>query len=557
MLSRLITYLILASAAATVWGQAPAEMVPADVDFYLEVRNPQALYDQLLESPIYRALDLAEDGKLSRDDGLAKLRKVMAPLRPYLSGRLGLGIRSRKTFKFLAVLENPDGHSLEDFIKRVQQIDPDLKTGDIEEYREARLVAVENLGFLARCEATLLWSSDRFLLRRALRRKTGATIADREDWKQLAARANKDQIVAMGRLGRVLAKLEKFEAPPNFLATMMLAGVVKELKAAEFATLHGRLIPLPDLTLETRHDASKLDDWSSSQRRHLAMPIGPDTLAAIRIDRDFDAFWRRRHELVPEAGTQELAEFTQGMNVFFSGFPFADVLAATKPGLELIIEDCQSGPSARPDIKLPGFALVFDTKFDDKVRDRFRVAFQTAIGIVNAGAAEEGRQPMLQFSKDVQGTQILAARFLDDPRDGRSGVSYNIVPAMAFVGSRLIVATSVELTERLVVRLKKTRQRSETGDLMMIRGKRLDAILNLNHEALVDQQLLEGAASDEEAESNIKGLLGIVREFGDLVLRRQQTDDGARWRLVVGAKAFEKAAFKSAAKADQRERQAR
>lgn len=322
---------------------------------------------------------------------------------------------------------------------------------------------------------------------------------------------------------------------------------------AEF--ILGGLIPIaqnaPYVTasLWLAHDAVKLSaaapydaSWVSAERKFFfapsrdgaAKPLMPGgTLLSITTYRDLAAMWQAGPDLFTEAVATQMAQTDSGLSTLLGGKSFsADVLGAFNPQMQLVVAKQDFDASAaKPSVRLPGAALIFQIKPDQfqAVRKQFRVGFQSAVALGNLDGAQKGR-PLLEMQSERRGkSEIQYATYSADepakadksPRLPKEDAYLNFSPAMAISARRLIVSSTRELAEQLA----DLDARDDSMDtipentLVQAKPKLVAALIQSNREQLIAQNMLEKGHTREAAEKEIDLLQAVVGYFGDASLR--------------------------------------
>jgi hypothetical protein len=520
--------------------EGPVSRLPDDLDLVIEVDRPKALWKALRRHPLIEGLG-ALDPKASpaTNSELRDLYDLVEAFGPFLEEPGAFALRVKTTPRFVLVLGDRKGRGLMGLREILKQRLPDLVLGEIDADQDR--FAIEGLGHVAAVPGSLLFSTHPILLRRMIRLEGPDSMAAHPEWRALEAKAQGAPLKILAPNRRLFEKLsgDADGRPDNFLAVLVFQSFLDDLSRARSARAWGDIADVTGLQIQMKAARPVAKGWRHPAGKAALVPAGEETILRLRLDRDLAGFWAARLEDVPEAGRQELAEFTQAMNVFFAGISFDEALAQVSPGLELLVENNEFLHDENPEIVLPAFALVLRHQMDANMRDRFRVAFQTAIGIINADAGQKGRQPMLQFSRRVGEVEALGARFLPDPRDGRTAIQYNFTPAIAFVRDRLIISSSMSLTEGLLARFEAAEAREgrpQRGDLLHLDGPALQGVLAANRLFFTDQAVLEEGLDEDEAEARTKALLELAGRLRGLELRRLAVDAGATWEIRIETK---------------------
>ena len=513
----------------------PATCMPPGRSLYAEVTDVDGLVTAISGARLgqsFAKLGLVKEAR--KDEGLDKLIESFEVLRPILEGRVGIGFKQEKAgARFLVVSENRGSISLQAAARLIAGLAEGLTIGEPTQNFGAEILDLGSLGALAARDGRLYWANNSFLLRRSLRLEASKSPDRKVTVPGLSSRDPQAEIFVVASPRELYAgKYDQLTPPDNFLGALLLNGVIEELRTATRATLQGRLTPLPDLRLELVRPGHSVA-WATASRPRRNHSSLDGSLAEIHLDRDLAAFWSRRFDDVHESGHQGLVEFGQAMNTFFSGFPFDEIMSGVRAGADFVIAPQRRPEGAEPDILLPGFALVLEHGFDAEQRQRFQVAFQTAVGIVNASAAEERRQPMLQFARKVNDSEIFAARFLADPINGTKATTYNFSPAITFVGSQLILSSSVSLAEDLARNIQTVRPgvTKARGDEVILTGAPVFAALRDNLEVLAEQQVLEKGKDLDQARIELVALFDAFDFVAGAEFSHVDHADHSIWRL--------------------------
>ncbi|MEZ6194723.1 MAG: hypothetical protein R3F20_03190 [Planctomycetota bacterium] len=516
--------------------RSAVSFLPDDLDLAVELVRPGDVWTAFRSHPLLAAgaaLDPRFD--FSENADLRRLERAWDLLRPFAKGPIAVGFRNRSTPRLALVLGDPEGLGAEAFLRRfaraIEKEDAPTPEGDPED----GILQLEGVGQAVAREGRILFATHPPLLRRMLRQDLDGSFAAREDWVELATEPVELRALAPD-LPPLLAKADGGDPPKDLFGVLLLAPFAADLERARSARLQGRFRSgQQGLRLELVGEDPAPEDWTHSGRATSLLPSGPETLGRLQLDRDLAEFWRRRFELVPAAGRQGLAEFTQGINTFFAGIAFDEVLAGLRPGTEVIIERNAFETDVEPDLKLPAFALAFRHEMDEPMKDRFRAAFQTAIGIINADGGQKGRQPMLQATARVGEVEILAARFLPDPREGCRELRYNATPAMAFAGDRLILSSSRVLLERILRRPSAAgptaAEDAAGGDGGYVLAEPSLELLRANRTPLQDSLRLERGLEEDEAGAALDAALAATSKLRGFSFSREREGRIARWNL--------------------------
>jgi hypothetical protein len=242
--------------------------------------------------------------------------------------------------------------------------------------------------------------------------------------------------------------------------------------------------------------------------------------------------WAEKDLLLSEQVAAELDVVDSQLSTAFGGFDFGDeVLGAINPALRLLVLPA-ANPQSKPPV-LPEAALLGSLRVDnpDQVARRFRIAWQTVIGIVNVERGSNG-QPQLELETlNQNGLKMMTGRYsLADAEELNADsvdLYASLAPTIATAADRLVVATSDRLAKRVIEDDQLQPQTGEGGILALaIAGPALADLLSLNRPALLAQNMLEKGNPKEQAETEIDTLIEAARFIHSAALRAAMHPNG-------------------------------
>jgi hypothetical protein len=266
-----------------------------------------------------------------------------------------------------------------------------------------------------------------------------------------------------------------------------------------------------------------------------------DTLFSLTTYRDIAEMWLRAGDLFDENTNDEMAKAESNLSTLFSGKDFAEeVLGALKPEIQFIAARQDfTDAKAQPAIKLPAFAAVFALKDPDTMRPEFQRTFKSLIGFLNVIGAQNG-QPQLDWdSKEMDGIEMISAYYTpdrDEPNLKRARIHFNFSPSVAFVGERMIVSSSRQLSGQLAAAVSKASSvisSAGTNTAAVLKLPVLRDVLEDNRSQLVAQNMLEEGRSKEEAEKHIGILMTVLGLFQDASIKLQVENDHLNLDVAV------------------------
>jgi hypothetical protein len=268
----------------------------------------------------------------------------------------------------------------------------------------------------------------------------------------------------------------------------------------------------------------------------------PGTIATASLWRDLAAVWEARGDIFPPEAQQGFAQLDTFAGQFFGGRDFGSgVLGALGQDWRLVV--VRQNPAKlnpRPDVLLPGFALVVDLNGEDPdFAQRLLAAYQSFVGLANLGAAQSKAPPLMQGSEAFEGVTLSTARFLPPkvaaPADEPVHIRHNLSPAVVQVGNQFVFSSTVELAKALVTTLKAGEAATATRSDQTLRveadGRALAALVDQNRGRLVEQNILEKGNDRARAEAEIDLLKTLATYLGQGRLAATDTADGASFTL--------------------------
>jgi hypothetical protein len=306
------------------------------------------------------------------------------------------------------------------------------------------------------------------------------------------------------------------------LSEGMLRGSLRELDGA--LTLRVGLPTLPE-----QAPAAYLPPEEPAE---ISVPVSDHTIGVLFVRRDLSDWWRQREALMPEKSQAGLAKLDQTLSVLFGGLsPAEDVFGGVGADLAMVFDRLDlSDAAALPEVRLPGACLVGRIDDPTSFTPSIQVAFQTLLGVINADRARDQRAPFLLETLDHRGVRVTMARLLPGAGSGGDGepaaIDFNLSPAVAVVGDRLLLGTAGEQVLRLVDSLVDRRQSAyRANSQLSVDGHGVAQLLDENHRTLVAKAILEDGLTPEQAEERVETLVdlaGLIETFAATLERSAQ-----------------------------------
>jgi hypothetical protein len=242
-----------------------------------------------------------------------------------------------------------------------------------------------------------------------------------------------------------------------------------------------------------------------------------------------------REEVLDAALAPQLVEFETNMGLLFGGKPFGELLARLDGDAHFVLTRQTFAPRA-PTVRYPAGALILPIKEEKSFWPQMLVAFQTALGFVNADRGQKGEPPLLIEVGTHREVTIATTRYLEEKETAPDAAlpSYrNVQPACAVVRGELVLSSSDALLRDIIDAELDDRHEAHTDALesLSLNGRAIGKILAENQAALVTQNMLEKGHGKVKAEREMTALLGLIGLFDDAILTTRALDGGLRVSL--------------------------
>jgi hypothetical protein len=569
---RLWAGVLALAVAGSARAEAPrvARLVAPDALFYAEVGRPGQVLDRVTDERLQAVLEAAPGYRDAlKREGFVQFRQVVDVVAQQLGTTWDKGLRDLTGGGVVLAVEGKDKPERvfllvtpgdADFLKRAHAKLLELARQDAatkgrpdpvkeSEYRGITGYSVGAQEAHAIVEGTLVVANGVATLKTIIDRaldKSGPSIVDDGDWKASRSGQAADAVAwAFARLDR-LRKID----PKNFPfakadagQTFLFGPWIEAFRKAPYASVGlawseghlGAAIALPTPPGGYAKAFGKFVPQGASAPGVLSPP---GTVASLSLWRDLSAIWEVRGDLLPPEAQQGLAQLDTQAGTFFGGRDFGTgVLGALTADWRLVVarQDARSLDPA-PDVKLPAFALVIGLKpEDEEFATRLKAAFQSFIGLVNLGAAQQKAPPLMLGSDSCEGVAILTSKFQapagarkkDEPIHTR----HNFSPTAAQVGNQFILSSSLGLAKDLIRALKSPAPATDATLVAVADGPTLAGLLEENKDRLVMQNMLEKGNDKAKAEQEIGLLVKLVRYLGHADASVKDRPDSLQFRL--------------------------
>src|SRR5688572_31470357 len=124
------------------------------------------------------------------------------------------------------------------------------------------------------------------------------------------------------------------------------------------------------------------------------------------------------------------------------------------------------GKGPTPAIRLPAEALIGELRNAEEFYPQLLAAYQTFIGAINLGNAQNGQPRMLLGAEIHNGVEISTATFLPDPGgpSENAPLQFNFSPSFARAGNHFILGSTVGIVRSCIDALAAPGAAAPTAD---------------------------------------------------------------------------------------------
>lgn len=245
--------------------------------------------------------------------------------------------------------------------------------------------------------------------------------------------------------------------------------------------------------------------------------------ARLVLHRDLAGLFRHRVELFDVEDLPEFANAISSLALFFGGADIEDeILPALSPWLTLVVREPTFEAGTSPDVPLPAAALIVEIDDAEHVGPQLISAFQTAVGLVNVQSAQDMRPALVMGLELVGDVMMTTARFPTPRPEEGVDVRYNLVPACAVAGDRLVIGTHRSVVAEVVAELASAASTAgppPAGETVRLAGPFLARGLRANADALAMARVLRSGDTPDEGRAWVASVADLVEAIDQLELR--------------------------------------
>jgi len=339
------------------------------------------------------------------------------------------------------------------------------------------------------------------------------------------------------------------EQSDNPIVELVLGGALDVLRDSPHVTATIDLTK-DNLTVAVATPYKK--DWVGQPRQfyfgadgkgEMPQPLTPkQTVFSLQAHRDIGEFWLAKEDLFEERIAAEMEKADSSLSTFFAGLDFGEeVLGAAKPQWQIVAsrQDFSKIETPEPEIRLPAFAVIANLKEPEKMQQRLKVAFQSAIGITNYGLGQQG-QPQFDVEtqrigdKETGEARLVSASYVPQKDSEEGLIAYNFSPTIAFADERFVLASTRELGVELATLALKTPLKTAPVNIQAsAQADVVNQLLKDNRDQLIAQNQLEEGHDRKAATKEIETLFQLVDALKTADIQLKQLGEAVELRANV------------------------
>ena len=240
------------------------------------------------------------------------------------------------------------------------------------------------------------------------------------------------------------------------------------------------------------------------------LPEVPGLLGGFSLYREFSDWYRGRDESVRHAVLPGFGGIEKGFGDILVGEKGENLLGERVAFVSAFRDD--AGTEKGTEIRLPGFAFLFDGPNSEAQREGFAKLFAISLaeiekdGDSSAPVEDDWRLEKESFS----GVEMTVAHYRKDDAEGLD-VELPVVPAMAEVAGRCVISSSRKLCRDIIATLQKgDLETIENRDLFFdLRLAELAEFMTVNRGGYEKVIMREGRTA-AEAKRDVEHILGML-----------------------------------------------
>ncbi len=323
---------------------------------------------------------------------------------------------------------------------------------------------------------------------------------------------------------------EFYKRPRDLNLTILAGSLIDVLSRTPYVA--GGFYQEKDGLLLTFRTPKGRDGMGSESALHLAPEGQPGTrpileprgvLYSDSLYLNLARLWEDRKEFLGDKAAEDFEKFDKQSGQFLSGIRASKLLTdAGAYHRVVVVNQPQTGYKSVPKTSIPGFAVISEMRDPE--------AFSQSVSTVLRGAAllYSTTQTKMNLVEEKHGdVKLIGYRFPDGVafKQDVTDLRYNFSPCFARVGNQFVVSSTLELGHELVDLLQKEAAGANKGQPFAgnqrIFGSGVADLLQATEDQLITQAILDQALAPEDAKSQVREFIAIVRRLGGVSIQSE------------------------------------
>jgi hypothetical protein len=545
---------MLAPAARADAPPSPLRLIPDQSELLVEVKQPRRLAEGVVGLDLLKQLQTFSIVREQLDSTNArKFRQLVAYFEKELDvkwpdlvdqvagGGMALGVKyGGEPPPALLVIQGKDEKQVARFAKAaLDVIEQELARQESKErrtegkYNDVETVRIGDGFHLAVAGSAILISNNEEALHKGLDLHLGKATKSMAD---VAGVADAAKLLPQDSLATVWLNLDVarkapgadafFKTPRDPAIAVQLGSYVDALSRAPYVC--GALAPEKDGLLLTFRTPTGRDGAGVETPLHIPGPGQPGSrpllepkgvLFSYSFYLDLKAFWDERAKIFGADRAKAIEEFDKNSGRFLSGAQMSKLFSQSGPYHRIVVvNQPKYGYKVTPKANVEAFAVVSELREPE--------AFAKSLEPTLRGAALlASTQVKLKLAESTHaGCKIVGWRFPEDAplKIDVNDLRFGFSPCFTRVGNQFVVCSTVELCEEMIDILQKEAKEGARGEAavsrMRLYADGLADQLSTVEDILVTQAVLDQALSADEARTQVRAALSLLRRLGSVSL---------------------------------------
>jgi hypothetical protein len=533
---------------------SPLRLLPEHPDLVVQVHQPRRLVESMVKLDLLKQLQTISIVREQLDSTNArKGRQLLAYFERELGGKwpelleklAGGGMAMAATYEkdpnpFLLVVQGNDEKLTEKFVKAaLGVVEQELARQESKEkpvkgtYENIETVRVGDRFHLARVGAAILIADTDKALHAGLDRHLGKEKKSLADSTELADAA---KLLPKDAFGTVWLNMETVRKAPG--ASTVYTTPRDGFLAVQFGSyldVLGRtpyvcaaIAPEKDGVVLTIRTPKGRDGMGAERVMHI--PAGDavgsrplltpqSVLFSYSFYLDLNKLYEDRAKIFNAQQAKALETADANSGGFLSGPKLSKLFAQMGTYHRIVVANQgKTGYTKKSKVPIPNFAFISELREPEEFAKAVDAALRGAAGL----AATQASVKSTEITHN--GVKIVGYRFAEDKplRNDVNDIRYAFSPCYTRVGNQYVIASTIEFCEELIDLLQKEQKAKPTGSpatsRMRFFAPGIADTLQAQEDGLVTQAVLDQALTAEEARTQVRSALAVLRSLGSLSL---------------------------------------